>query len=529
MASTITPATKRPVEPIRRFSVPTRRHKIIIFAVVVSVVLCLAIGLYYMRVLSFSEKAVIQNLSEASGSTVTVRGYRRTQFPSPGCVLEGVEFRQGGNRFTIISIDRLVIKGTYLGILRHHVHHIKAVGAHIFIPPFGTHFTFQTVHSNIVVDEIVANGTLVDYIYADPSKKPVRFDVHEGLLTDVRWGSPIRYLLKFHNPEPPGEISVSGDFGPWADGHPQDTPLSGDYSFDHADLSVYGGIAGLLASTGKFEGPFKHINVTGGTSVPDFEVTSGGHKVKLETKFDAFVDATHGDTFLKRVEAKFGRTTVIADGSVAGAPGYKGKVARLRLTSHRGRIENILGLFVSASRSPMSGEANIQARAEIPPGDAPFLKRVKLDGAFGIGEGTFSSRERQKNVDELSAGARGQNKEDPETVLIDLKGQVILSGGIAQFSDLSFGVAGAKARMRGTYNLLNYKIDLHGVMQVDTKISKTSSGVKALFLKMMDPFFKKKKKGEIVPVHIEGTYEKPQFGLDLTTPQEAQAQSSRTR
>jgi hypothetical protein len=31
----------------------------------------------------------------------------------------------------------------------------------------------------------------------------------------------------------------------------------------------------------------------------------------------------------------------------------------------------------------------------------------------------------------------------------------------------------------------------------------------------MDPFFRKKKKGEIVPVHIEGTYEHPQFGLDL--------------
>jgi hypothetical protein len=35
---------------------------------------------------------------------------------------------------------------------------------------------------------------------------------------------------------------------------------------------------------------------------------------------------------------------------------------------------------------------------------------------------------------------------------------------------------------------------------------------------MMDPIFKKKNKGEIVPVHIAGTYEKPEFGLDLTQP-----------
>ena len=52
-------------------------------------------------------------------------------------------------------------------------------------------------------------------------------------------------------------------------------------------------------------------------------------------------------------------------------------------------------------------------------------------------------------------------------------------------------------------------------MRVDTKISKTTTGVKSLFLKMMDPFFKKKKKGEVVPVHISGTYHHPQFGLDL--------------
>jgi hypothetical protein len=76
----------------------------------------------------------------------------------------------------------------------------------------------------------------------------------------------------------------------------------------------------------------------------------------------------------------------------------------------------------------------------------------------------------------------------------------------------------------GTYNILNHKIDLHGRMQVDTKISKTASGVKALLLKAMDPFFKKKKKGEDVPVHITGTYEHPQFGLDLTKPKEQEQQ-----
>jgi hypothetical protein len=108
--------------------------------------------------------------------------------------------------------------------------------------------------------------------------------------------------------------------------------------------------------------------------------------------------------------------------------------------------------------------------------------------------------------------------EDAETVLTNLQGRVVLEGGIAKFSDLSFGIPGADASMYGTYSLLDHKIDLHGRMRVDTKISKTTTGMKSLLLKAMDPFFKKKNKGEVVPVHISGTYEHPLFGLDLTNP-----------
>jgi len=96
-----------------------------------------------------------------------------------------------------------------------------------------------------------------------------------------------------------------------------------------------------------------------------------------------------------------------------------------------------------------------------------------------------------------------------------LKGQVRLDQGISTFTDLSFDVPGASARLHGTYEIIDHRIDLHGQMQVDSKISKTTTGVKALLLKVMDPFFKKRHRGEVVPVHIGGTYEHPQYGLDL--------------
>jgi hypothetical protein len=39
--------------------------------------------------------------------------------------------------------------------------------------------------------------------------------------------------------------------------------------------------------------------------------------------------------------------------------------------------------------------------------------------------------------------------------------------------------------------------------------------VKSLILKVLDPFFKKKRAGYIMPVKITGTYGHPSFGLDL--------------
>jgi hypothetical protein len=473
-------------------------------------------ALAWNRFWPFTDTAIVQDLAEASDSTVTIRGSHRTYFPFPGCILEGVEFHHGTDKWTLITIDKLTIEGSYSGIITKRVPRIRAEGGHVFVPPVGSHVTFNTQHSKLVVEELVANGTVVEFASDDPSKKPLRFEVQQGILHNVQWGDPIDYDLKFHNPEPPGEIATRGKFGVWIKGNPGETPISGEYTFDHADLGVYHGIAGTLASKGKYGGVLKHIDIAGTTDVPDFEVKTGEHKVKLVTQYIAFVDAIHGDTFLKHVEAHFRRTSVAVQGSIAGLKGRKGKTALLDLTSWQARIEDILGLFVSEPRAPMSGPVTLKAKVEIPPGKEPFLEKVKLEGEFGIDDGTFSKPETQKNVNELSAGARGEKMDDAETVLSDLKGQVVLEGGLARFSNLTFSIPGAKARMHGTYNLINHKIDLHGRMRVDTKISKTTTGVKSLLLKIMDPIFKKKKKGEIVPVHIAGTYEHPQFGLDLT-------------
>jgi hypothetical protein len=172
----------------------------------------------------------------------------------------------------------------------------------------------------------------------------------------------------------------------------------------------------------------------------------------------------------------------------------------------------------------MSGIVSFRARVSVPPERRPFLEKVELQGDFGIDAGRFTKSDTQEGVNHLSKGALGEEdrhkteKDDgnPETVLSDLKGHVLLKDGTARFSNLSFTVPGASARMQGTYNLLNEKIDLRGTLKTNSEPSDTTHGMKSVILKVLDPFFKKKHAGYVMPVKITGTYEHPSFGLDLT-------------
>ena len=485
--------------------------------VIVVVLVLAAIAVATFSLLPFSRSSVLQSLREASDSQVQLGGFERFYFPSPGCVLRQVAFiHDPAQSKPLISIEKLTIRGSYFSALSKRLSQITLEGLRIFIPPLGTSRPFHTTPSKITTDEITANGAELEFGLHDPSKPPLRFDIREASLKNVGWSGPLTYNVKIHNPEPPGEVTAAGKFGVWNRSDPGQTPLSGEYTFEQADLSVYEGVAGKLSSQGKFTGTLAHVDISGTTDTPDFEVKSAGHPVQLKSEFSAYVDAIHGDTYLKQVNADFLKTHVVAEGSVAGSPDAKGKIARIDLRASNARIEDCLYLFAQSRRPPMSGSLIAHVQAQIPEGPQPFLRRIKLQGKFGIAAGAFSQPSTQEGVNKLSAGARGEkDTSDPETVLTDLEGQVRLQNGIAKFEDLSFGVPGAAARVDGTYNLVNEKIDLRGQMQVESKISNSESGAKALLLKMMEHFFKKRNKGEIVPIRISGTYDHPAYGLDL--------------
>jgi hypothetical protein len=224
---------------------------------------------------------------------------------------------------------------------------------------------------------------------------------------------------------------------------------------------------------------------------------------------------------LTNVNASYFNTAIRANGSVASRKGFDKKFTALDFVVHDGRIQDLLRLFVQSERPPMTGAVNLTAHVTVPPEGKPFLKEVTLQGEFDIADGHFPRESRQESVNDLSLTARGMKKSKengeevpPATVASHAHGHSSVHDGVATFPDLMFVVPGADARMHGTYNLLNEKIDLHGTVKMDAKFSQSTSGIKAVFAKVLDPFLNKKQ-GSVVPVLVDGTYSDPHFGLDL--------------
>jgi hypothetical protein len=501
---------------------PEKRRLIASTTLALGGILLVGIAILVLR-WPFRRAAVVRELETASLTKVQVGGFHETYFPRPGCVLEQVIFQhnpQPGSQ-PLITIQRMRVESSFSSLFRSKVKRVLAEGVRILIPALGSEHFETPARSNVVIDNLIADGAVLE-VARSAGEPPLKFSFHNFLLRDVGSRGPASFQAKLSNPEPPGEITTAGKFGPWNPDVVGKTAVAGDYLFEQADLGVFPGISGLLTSSGKFSGVLGRIEVQGTTNTPSFRVTSSTHQAPLETQFHAIVNGENGDTLLEKVAATFGKTTIWSDGSVEGKTGQSGKTTSVELATKQGRIQDLLLLFAQSKRSPMSGTVSFRAQVTIPPGTEPFLNKVELQGDFGVDAGSFTNTGTQEGINHLSQGALGEKKSSPtekdepapETVLSDLKGHVMLKHGTATFSSLSFSVPGASAEMRGTYSLISEKVDLRGTLKTNSEVAKTTSGMKSAMLKVLQPFFKKKPSGYVAPVKITGTYEHPSFGLD---------------
>ena len=371
----------------------------------------------------------------------------------------------------------------------------------------------------IVVDRFVSDKAQLIINTLRPGKLPLEFDIENLRMTAIGPGSPMHFDANLANPKPVGQIQTSGLFGPWQPDSPRDTPVSGTYSFEHADLGTIHGIGGILSSTGKYAGVLDKIEVEGATDTPDFHLATSGRPVPLHTDFHATVDGTSGDTYLRPVKAKILNSWLTATGSVVRVKDPNGHRVQLDVVMEKGEIEDLLKLAIRTDPPIMTGAIRLNTKFDLAPGTADVANRLKLAGTFQIARAHFSNEKIQGKVDELSLRSQGKPKlvHDSSTpdARSDMNGTFSLSDGLISFSQLDYRVPGTQVNLTGTYSLDGNIFDFHGKARLDATLSHMVTGWKSILLKPVDPFFSKDGAGTEIPVKITGTKSEPHFGLDF--------------
>jgi hypothetical protein len=257
----------------------------------------------------------------------------------------------------------------------------------------------------------------------------------------------------------------------------------------------------------------EHIEVDGQADVRDFALNSAGHTVPLETTFHSIVDGTNGNTWLRPVDGRFRQTAVHAEGGVVERERADGRTVTLDVTMDRARLEDVLFLAVDADAPPMSGALKLRAKFELPPGHVDALQKLVLSGTFEINDARFASDGIQAKVNELSQKAQGDNGA-PEQVVSDFKGRFAMSGGVIRFSTINFSMPGARVTLNGTFALATQAMDFKGTVRLDARLSELTTGMKSMFLKVIEPVFRRKGV-TVIPITVAGTAKNPTVGLDV--------------
>jgi hypothetical protein len=374
-------------------------------------------------------------------------------------------------------------------------------------------------HIKIIVDKFVGDDVQLIVNTLKPGKLPLEFDIVKLKMRSVGPDGPMHFDADLTNPKPVGNILSSGSFGPWQTDSPRDTPVSGTYEFNHADLGTIKGIGGILSSTGKYAGTLGNIVVDGTTETPDFRIAISGRPIPLHTDFHAIVDGTTGDTYLQPVNAKILDSSFVANGSVVRTKDPNGHHVELDVVMERGKIDDLLKLAIRTDPPIMTGTVRLKTKLDLPPGEPDVSNRLMLAGTFQVSGAHFTNDKIQEKIDALSMRSRGKpglaQGNIPDQVHSDLKGTFRLADGVISFSELEFQVPGTRVDLTGIYSLDGNQFDFHGKARLDAKLSQMVTGWKAILLKPVDPFFSKDGAGTEIPVKITGTKSEPHFGTDF--------------
>jgi hypothetical protein len=475
----------------------------------------------------FTPENVRKALEEASGRPVQIRTFITSYFP-PGCTAEGIRFlrHKHPDLSPVITVDKLSIQASFTGIFHSpkRLAAVRIVGMHMFVTSKQADEGPEYVELNagpggksLAISTITADGTVLEFVRRSGDEAPYVLKIDKLALTEVGSGAPMQYRAELTNSVPPGVIRAEGTFGPWNPGNIGATAVSGTYAYNKIDLSHFHSIYGMGHARGEFAGPLERIRTHGRVDVAGFGVEGSHHSVPMTTDYEATVNGTNGDVQLDPAVARFQHTRLEVRGWIAHQEGESGKTASFDVSVPEGRVDDLLALF-DDGQPGMSGPVEIRGHFVWPPGPAAFLHKIRIDLTFGMQHSRLTSADTQGTIDRLGESGEGEKKaeiaEDLRLLPIGMRGAIRVRNSVATISNGRFEVPGADAGLRGTYGLTDRRVDLKGTLHTNGDLSETTSGVKALLVKIVTPLFRKRGNERIVPFRITGARGQANVGID---------------
>ncbi len=476
----------------------------------------------------FTRKAVGAALQKETGRAVQIGSFQETLFPlgySAGDILLAKPSTNPGQ--DPVTIRKLTITARWFDILllRKRVVEASIAGLRMQIRTVSPGAQSQSSHATKAtqprfaeIDQFKLDDAVFAFPITEQDSDPFTITLQSMIFDHIngRSASPFHAVVLVS--EPKSIVRSEGQLGPWDWKDPGRTPLSGSFLLARADLSVLGGMAGIITGNGRFGGPLRQVACSGTLDVPQFRVRDNLHSTDLSATFRATVNGLNGDTTLERLDSRLSQTIIKAQGTVKADATRPGKAASLRLSVDRGRIEDFLLLFTHNAKPAMTGRISMRANVEIPPGPPGFLNKVNLSGDFEIEDSRFINVQTQTEINHLSKSSEGMSKSeekaDPTIILSGMRGRIVAQEGTVTLSQGVITAPGADATISGTCSLINTKLNLHGLLRTTGKLADTTSGLKTALLKVVVPFWKKKSM-TVVPFVISGTTRDPAFALDL--------------
>jgi hypothetical protein len=494
----------------------------VLFSVlVIAVVLAAILALRFQPV---ARNYFISALRQHYKSEVSLGNLNISLFPRVRATGDNLVFRLKGppEDPPLAVVRRFTFDADFAAFFRNprRIRRVTLEGLELHIPPKSgrTHSTQsgEGPPLGFVLEEVVANGAILQTLPSDPRKAPLTFYIRELTMHDIGPSRPMTFQAALDNAKPPGLIHSNGDFGPWNPDEPGATPVSGKYTLRDANLGVFPGISGTLESDGQYRGQLDRIEVWGTTDVPDFSLTTTAHPMHLRTDFEATVDGTNGNTDLHPVHAMLGRSTFDVSGSIERAALETHKEIDLRASAGKTGLEDFLRLAVSGPRAPMTGRISFNTIVKIPPGSRPIVERLQLNGNFNLDGVRFTSPAVDAKIGSLSHHAQG----DPNAIATDgvtaaFAGRFGLRDGVLALPQLRFEVPGANISLEGKYWLSSGDIDFTGTARLDATVSQMVTGWKHVLLKPVDPLLRRDGAGTVLPIRITGSRGTPSFSLDI--------------